>query len=198
VHWWAVVQDDTVHDGKVLPRGALVNYREWYGASKPNVGLKMTADEVAKGIVAREKIDGKREKVAYGVLDPAAFAVINGPSIAETMLRNGVAFRRADNTRVSRMKRAGGWNEVRSRLKGDGDGRPMVYFFDHCRDLIRTVPMMVHNSIEPEDLDTDSDDHAVDSFRYAMMSRPYRQRDVLMEDKNPFLVANAFKLKGLK
>src|SRR3954453_3249170 len=42
VHWWAVCQEDIVHDNRLLPRGALIFYREWYGASKPNVGLKLT------------------------------------------------------------------------------------------------------------------------------------------------------------
>ena len=33
VHWLAVVQDNFEHDGRTIPRGALVVYREWYGAS---------------------------------------------------------------------------------------------------------------------------------------------------------------------
>ena len=45
VGWWAVVSDDhPLEDGRTLPRGALVRYREWYGASSANVGLKMTAE----------------------------------------------------------------------------------------------------------------------------------------------------------
>ena len=104
-HWAAVVQDTFQHDGRTLPRGALVIYREYYGMQpgKPNVGLKLPAEEVAREIVKRETDPntGKREDVAFGVLDPAAFAVISGPSIAETLLRNGAVFRRADNSRVS-------------------------------------------------------------------------------------------------
>jgi hypothetical protein len=111
------------HDGRTLPRGALVVYREYYGMQpgKPNVGLKLPAEEVAREIVRRETAPstGRRESVAFGVLDPAAFAVISGPSIAETLLRHGVVFRRADNSRVSIPKKMGGWSELRSRLKGD-------------------------------------------------------------------------------
>ncbi len=68
---------------RIIPRGAIIRYREWYGAKAggSNQGLKMTAEEVARGIVARETDDRqKREYVAYGILDPAAFAVISGPS----------------------------------------------------------------------------------------------------------------------
>ena len=107
---------------------------------QPNVGLKMTAEEVARGIVSRET-NGHREKISYGVLDPAAFAVIAGPSIAETFMRGGVPFRRADNTRTSRDKRMGGWDQVRSRLKGDEDGNPMLFVFSTGYNLLRTLPV---------------------------------------------------------
>ena len=48
-HWTAVVHDTFPHDGRTLPRGALVVYREYYGMQpgKPNVGLKLPAEEVA-------------------------------------------------------------------------------------------------------------------------------------------------------
>ena len=67
----------------MLPRGAMVCYREWYGQKpgQPNVGLKMHAGAVGKDIAAREK----DEEISYGVLDPSAFAEDGGPSIAEAM-----------------------------------------------------------------------------------------------------------------
>lgn len=201
VGWWAVVQDDMDYAGKVLPRGAIIRYREYYGAvpGKPNIGLKLDAEKVAAGIVSREtKPSGSRERIAYGVLDPAAFAVISGPSIGETLLRHGAPFRRADNSRMGRDKRMGGWDQVRARLTGGEDGRPAMYFFSTCRDLIRTLPMMQHDEHQPEDLDTDGEDHAVDDCRYACLSRPYVARVVTREDRNPFLIANCFQLKKLR
>ena len=57
-------------DKFMIPRGCMVRYREWYGAQKPNVGLKLHAEVVADGIVSRET----KGEVSYGVLDPAAFA----------------------------------------------------------------------------------------------------------------------------
>ena len=70
--WWAVVQDDMIHDKRRLPKNAIIRYREWYGASGPNKGLKLPADAVAKEVVRRET-DGKgfREPIAYGILDPS-------------------------------------------------------------------------------------------------------------------------------
>ena len=194
VGWWAVVQDDQPHDGRILPRNAIVRYREWYGAKGPNEGLKIPAELVAKGIREREQ----GEHISYGVLDPAAFAVISGPSIAETLSRRGVYFRRADNARLSIPKKFGGWDQLRARLRGNAEGQPMMFFFDTCSAILRTLPMMQHSETNPEDLDTDAEDHAVDEVRYAAMSRPFRTTGVLtQEDTNPFLVANAFKLREL-
>jgi hypothetical protein len=200
IGWWCVVQDDFEHDGRLIPRGAMVRYREYYGQApgKPNVGLKMPAEEVARGIVSRETSEsGKREYVAYGVLDPAAFAVISGPSIAETLVRNQCVFRRADNTRTSRDKRMGGWDQVRARLKGR-DGVPMLYMFDTCRDLIRTLPALQHDPHNAEDVDSDGEDHAPDETRYACLSRPFMQTEQVIRDRNPWRVSNAFKLHELR
>jgi hypothetical protein len=113
-----------VTDGRVLPRGCLVRYREWYGMKpgQPNVGVKINADVIGLSIAAREK----DEKISYGVLDPSAFAEDGGPSLAERISKgsgNKVHFRRADNRRVAGHGAIGGWDQMRARLVGDKDGR---------------------------------------------------------------------------
>jgi hypothetical protein len=181
VGWWAVVGDEMEIPlrGIRLPRGALVRYREWYGSNgQPNVGLKLTAEEVAAGIIAREQ---PGEKITYSVMDPAAFAVDGGPSIAERMGGLKVHFSRADNKRVSQMGALGGWDQMRARLKGDGE-RPMIYTFSTCVDSIRTIPALQHDPDKPEDLDTDGEDHAGDEWRYACMSRPWVPTQVIQKD----------------
>lgn len=178
VGWWAVVGDDfpaatMAGERVILPRGAMIRYREWYGmrAGAPNVGLKLTAEAVADGIKERETGD----KISYGVLDPAAFAQDGGPSIAERMLKRGVVFRHADNKRVGQRGALGGWDAMRQRMIGE-DGRPMLFAFSTCRDFIRTIPMLQHDETRPEDLDTDGEDHAADEARYGCMSRPWIPR----------------------
>jgi hypothetical protein len=201
VGWWAVVGDDYEVDAgsrgvggvAVLPRGSLIRYREWYGSDgTPNVGLKLTAEQVAEGILEREGPD----QIAYGVLDPAAFSVDGGPSIAERMAvatKGKVWFKRADNKRVATLGALGGWDQMRRRLQGDGDGRPMLYTFSTCKDFIRTVPALQHDPDRPEDVDTDGEDHAGDEARYACMSRPW------MEDppKPKDIIAEMIKPKSL-
>jgi hypothetical protein len=201
VGWWCVVQDTFDHDERTIPRGAIVRTREWYGkkVGQTNVGLKMTAEEVARGIVQRETDSrGKREFIAFGVLDPAAFNVVSGPSIGETLTRHGAIFRRADNTRVSRDRRMGGWDQLRNRLKGDKDGNPLIFFFDHCLDTIRTLPALQHDPHHPEDLDTDGEDHCADEIRYACMARPFLAQEEKTFSKDPYLVYNAFKMGELR
>ena len=169
VGWWAVA-GDSMHLGRVtIPRGALVRYREWYGrGAKPNEGLKMTAEGVARGIRAREA----GEPIAYGVADPSIFSADGGPSIAERMFAEGVLWRRADNARVARGGAMGGWDQLRARISGDEEG-PGLVVFSTCTDFVRTVPVLQHDPARPEDLDTEAEDHAADEARYACMSRPY-------------------------
>lgn len=142
----------------VIPRGSLVRYREWYGASAPNVGLKMPAEEVGLRIKEKEREDGS---ITYGVLDPAAFASDGGPSIAERLARDsGIRFRPADNKRVSQRGAMGGWDQLRSRLIGSG--APSIYFFSTCTEAIRTLPALQHDPDKPEDVDSSQEDHAPD------------------------------------
>lgn len=169
VGWWAVASEDYPHGSGVIPRGAMVRYREWYGASAPNKGLKLTAEEVARGIREREE---EGEPITYSVMDPAAFAEDGGPSLTDRMRLEGVVWRRADNRRVGVRGAMGGWDQMRARMKGV-DGRPMIYCFSTCGASIRTIPALQHDPRRPEDLDTTAEDHAADEWRYGCMSRPW-------------------------
>lgn len=165
VGWYAV------SDGSWgLPKGAILKYREWYGTTgQPNVGLKMFAESVAEGILEREK----GEQIRYRVADPSIFQRDGGPSIGERMLVKKCAFRPGDN------KRKVGWDQLRSRLMGES-GTPMMYFLESCEHTIRTIPTIQHDEHDNEDVDTDSEDHAADETRYAVMSRPYIPRGVVL------------------
>jgi Terminase large subunit, T4likevirus-type, N-terminal len=204
IGWWAVASDDhPLRDGRVIPRGALVRYREWYGSNgHPDVGLRLTAEEVGRGIAEREANEPRHP--VPGVLDPRCFANDGGPSIAERfyecyaengklVAKKGPGFRPADNARVARAGAMGGWDQVRARLIGTASrhpetqeilwstGCPMIYFFSTCRDSIRTIPALPHDLARPEDVDTEAEDHAADEVRYACMSRPYVRKEKVSE-----------------
>jgi LAGLIDADG-like domain len=177
IGWWAVVSDDygdvlgpmsyradaSAYQGD-LPAGAIVRYREWYGSpNHNNVGLKLFAEEVAAGIVERERDEPRNDsggaRISYRVIDPDACREKGGPSIAERMSwkPNRVFWRAADNARVGRRGAMGGWDAVRARLKGE-NGVPMLYVFNNCVDLIRCLPVAQHDPDNMEDID-DCEDH---------------------------------------
>lgn len=209
VGWWTVVPDEfdagleiykdqwEAYTGQsevtgiaYLPKGAIIRYKEWYGSrgaesrtisttENMNVGLKLTAEEVAKGINDREKDEPKdittgRPKITYRVADPKMFTWDSGPSISERMSNAPyyVNLVKADNKRVPRAGAMGGWDILRARLKGDGEV-PMIYFMENCTEAIRTLPLVEHDPLKLEDVNTDAEDHAPDEIRYACMSRPY-------------------------
>lgn len=155
---WYAVSDGTHPD---FARGCLIKMGEWYGYNgKPNTGLKMSANAVAQGIIRRDPDFGR---LSYGVADPSIFATNGGPSIAEMMLIEKCAFFKGDNARQA------GWEQMRRRFSAP---RPLLVFHESCEHTIRTLPYLQHDEKNPEDLDTDAEDHAVDETRYACMSRP--------------------------
>jgi len=174
--WWAVSDGNPVYvpyreapnaRTRQFPQGAMILYREWYGAKEgsSNEGLRMATADIARGIREREY----GEKIDFRVADPACWKVDGGPSHAEIMGRNGVSLRPADNSRIA------GWTMVRDRLLGD-DGGPMLYAFNTAVDFIRTVPVLQHDDIRPEDIDTKSEDHSADAARYCVMARPWYRK----------------------
>lgn len=197
VLWHAVCDGHLLPDGRYIPPGAVITYREFYGnvPGKVNTGIKWPAKRVAMRCKVIE--DAAKESISYGVIDPSAFKQDGGPSHAERMAYEGIFFRRADNNRV------GGWDAIRERLCGipkerdedeentgtdprelfgpgydplnvsDMVGTPMWYVFSNCEHLIRTLPALQHDKDNAEDCDTDGEDHAPDSLRYGLMSRPW-------------------------
>ncbi len=156
---WMAVSDGTAE----FPVNALVIYREWYGSTgEPNVGLRLVAEAVGAGILQRE---APGERIQSSVCDPAMMREDGGPSMAERM--SGIPWRGADNSRVS------GWDQVRSRLLGS-EGKPGLYIFSTCTNLIRTLPALQHDTHKPEDMDSSGDDHCADALRYGCTSRPWQ------------------------
>ena len=136
-------------------------YRELYTK-------KITADEFAKKVLEAEQ----GEFMRYGVLDSSTWAKRGdvGPSIAETMIQEGCKWRPSDRSPKSRIN---GKLEIHKRLKvHEKDNEPTLKVFSNCVNLIRTLPLLPLDKNNPEDVDTDAEDHAYDALRYGCMSRP--------------------------
>lgn len=179
IGWWVVAEDEWIKlangDERKFPKGALIRYREWYGVErdeagnpKPDVGLRLDVEVIAKGIKKRESGEIINENMSPGGTD--LWKVEGGPSFAERMQKidngTGPRFRQADTSRIS------GWQQVRGRLNGE-DNMPMMYVTEDCRDFIRTFPALQNDQHKMEDVDSSGEDHIGDETRYMCMARPW-------------------------
>jgi len=62
-----------------------------------------------------------------------------------------------------------------------------MYVFDNCNAFRRTMPLLQFSNTNPEDLDSDGEDHVADEVRYLCMMCPVTERktaaqSVIMDD----------------
>ncbi len=146
----------------VEPDGTLYVYRELYVKG-------YDADQLSYKIIEMEAMD---MQMGYGVLDNECWAKRGqtGPTIAEIMIKNGVKWRPADKGPGSRKN---GKAELHRRLAIDPvTKKPGIIFFNTCKNTIRTLQTIPLDQSDLEDVDTKSEDHAYDTVRYGIASRP--------------------------
>lgn len=164
---WAISDGNPLPDGRSFPRGSIIRVSEWYIAEKdkkgltvPDRGCKLDNEKMAIGIYERTKDLNIKQWVA----DPAIFRDQTGPSIQKQFNKiRPLPFRAADNSRVP------GWqNMIRlmNEAKKEIPESAGMWVFDTCRDWIRTVPTLMRDSKDIEDIDTTSEDHIADETRY--------------------------------
>ncbi|WP_438446861.1 terminase large subunit domain-containing protein [Gorillibacterium sp. sgz5001074] len=111
------------------------------------------------------------ESIAYTVLDSACWIPNqHGESIADTYGERGLWCEQASKNRLNGIDRVHAWLKVLTDKKGNRYSR--VKIFENCRNLIRTLPALPRDDRNPEDINTDAEDHAYDAFRYGVMSCP--------------------------
>ena len=156
VAWFAVDED-----------GRAYNYRELYGCTgEPDVGIKWTAQKIADAI--RETEEENNETQVVGIADPAIWNNTGSAdgSIADMMEKRGVYFEKGNHDRLA------GKMQVHYRLAFDDEGLPMLYFFENCKNMIRTLPQLCYDPTRPEDVNTSQEDHLYDALKYFLMSNP--------------------------
>lgn len=159
----------------IVPRGTVFRIAEWYGSTgEPNVGLKMLAKDVAKGILAREKRMRDSGLISVvprpGPADSAIYNAEDGVSIGDNMASAGVKWQAADKRPGSR---ANGWEMMREMFAAAAQPvieSPALIVFDTCRDFWRTVPVAPRDDKRIDDVATDSEDHIADEVRYRCMN----------------------------
>lgn len=155
----------------VLPNGRLYVFYEWKfnGAQSRE---KLVASEVArkiKGYTNDEVLPMARSRrISKSIADPSMWAGDGhgGEDYAETFSRSGVHLTQADNERVL------GWGRLRHWFRLAPDGLPWIVFNSRCATTIRTIPGLVRDKSDQDDVDTTGEDHPADAVRYGVMARP--------------------------
>lgn len=168
------------------PWGNFYVYRELY---KSGLSFSNLADDFVSMTPPSENIE-------YIVADPSIWArkgedrfSFSGAQIfqqrVKELLKKDVRMVQANNDRMN------GWAAVREYLKPYYEAdtlKAKLRIFPCCENLIRVMPDQVHDEHRPEDLDTDGEDHAPDSLRYGIMSKPgvsVEEKPSEAEDEKP-------------
>ena len=163
-----------------------VDYDNNFWVYREHYTQRVTADVFARQVLEKER----DEYVRYGILDSSTWARRGdaGPSIAETMIREGCKWRPSDRSPRSRVA---GKLELHKLLAKDPDtGQPKLKIFSNCTNVIRTLPMLPVDKNNPEDVDTHAEDHAYDALRYGVMSRSVHPKSY---DANRYTEKEKFK-----
>jgi hypothetical protein len=104
----------------------------------------------------------------------------SGTSIAAKFVSKGVRWYPAANKKPE--SRKNGAIELISRMqarvpsphdpKNRAADRPMIRWMERCAAPIRTLPILRPDPHNPEDVDTDGDDHCYDETRYMCLAKP--------------------------
>lgn len=174
VGWWAESNGEPLEFNGVVygrKRGDLIRIAEWYGWNgNRNEGVRMLAKDIAQGIHDREDDLGIAGRVRPGPADTSIFDEENGVSIARDMLSKKVSWEKADKSPGSRKQ---GWEAIRKMLKGalppPGGGpreEPGLFVLERCHQFIETVPSLPRDEKDPDDVNTNAEDHIADETRY--------------------------------
>ena len=177
VGWYAqsTGEDVRLRDGSMMPtiKGDMFRIAEWYGCNPKtdNEGLRMTATNIAEGILDREQTWNIKGRVKAGPADTNIFTNENGHCIADDMQRAGVRWNRANKSHGSRIA---GLDKMRTMLKNAQRPReePALFITQNCEHALRTLPSLPRDEKNLDDVDSDAEDHAYDEIRYMITYTP--------------------------
>lgn len=192
---WACSNGDDAKakDGSILsyPKGTLFRIAEVYlcDPKKKNTGLQLSDYEMGERIA--EKVHALGIDPYYLKPGPADNTIFSDKNYRGTISsphdellngfnaymenvgkrKKGCLFIESDKSPGSRIR---GLSVLRNYLKASMR-KPMedkgLFIFETCRDFIRTVPVIPRGDKNPEDVNTDAEDHIYDEVRYKLLSQ---------------------------
>ncbi|PCI54148.1 MAG: terminase [Alphaproteobacteria bacterium] len=182
-----------------FPRGTLFLIGEWYGChpDELNKGLNMPSLEVANGVKWIDRrmsgreciqpecvskgvaniIPGTCSRVEAGPADSSIFNTgDNELSIGQKMKTKGVQWTSSNKKPGSRINGASLFCDMLDasvKAKDSESGmpeEPAFYVFNHCRGWISRIPILPRDTKNPDDVNTDAEDHDWDATRYRVLA----------------------------
>lgn len=157
--WYAVDYD-----------GSVICYRELY-VNKEDGSPRWEAEQIAREVYSIT--ERNNETLDYVVADSAIFSKTgHAETIAEIFQKNGVGRSGGCIPLLipSHKDRIAGWAIMHQYLYHDAHMQPRLRYFETCYDSIRTLPEQIYDDNNPEDLDSDGEDHAADVDRYFLQT----------------------------
>lgn len=163
IGWWYVDADNRIY-----------RFAEWYGWDKiPNQGLRLPDSEVAEKIIEREEKMDISKRDILRIAGPDCFQKKanymgggQGPPTALTFKEKGLTLHPGDAKREVKIR------QFRERLRMREGERPMMLIYKNCEQFIRTIPNIVMDEHNVEDVDDQCEDHCYDEACHICMARP--------------------------
>ena len=143
-------------------------------------GYVTVFDEIYEtGLVQSEQARRIKEKTSrWGLTEDDIYATIVDPSMKvksheylntlhsslDIYIENGI-----EHIVLGNNDRVQGWATFREYLKVPEEGRPYLVFTSNCKNCIETIPSLVRSDKNPEDVNTEGEDHLADALRYGLM-----------------------------
>ena len=155
-----------------FPKGTLIQIGEIYGSEElgSNKGTRETPKNVARKIKKYEinllasgaiKTQPRKGPADNEIGDEK---IPGEESVATIMAREGVTWLKSDKSKGSRRRRL---QLLRDRLQSSLEGEdPGFYVQRRCLATIELLPSIPSDELNPEDVDTDSEDHIYDMVGY--------------------------------
>ncbi len=160
--YWAAIDED----------GRAYIYREVYEGNQKkdeygNAGQDLTIAEAAAQLHQKTL---PHEDILATIAPPDMWnrRQESGRSAAEIFASHGIYLLKAANNRVQ------GWMDLKDWMRKREDGKGGILIFSTCVNLIRTLPMVLHDAKNPDDVAKEPHEctHAPDALRYFCAARP--------------------------
>jgi phage terminase large subunit len=152
----------------IFPSGHVHTFYEYKWVDTLASTVATTIRDVTRDLMRRIHGEGQW-RISKSVADPSMFK--KEGSVAEdyalTFARYGVKLVEGNHERVL------GWGRMREWMAMDATGR-MWWTVDpeHCPYACRSIPSLVRDKHDEEDVNSEGDDHPADAHRYGFMARP--------------------------